>query len=277
VSFEKRSSYSSLPPVLINSTSSDKLNPDGTAPHPLTHVSLFRLQRIDFAGVDFTVCPYITVWPGVGGVQAEVGDADGARQGWGALGAGGDGSSIPARYRPRVKGLPGTSAWSAPGRNKKTCPRIAPSEEWKICRVRITALVRKNGLSAWRKSRYRRTACNGVILALGCRRNAPPRRACRYQSRRRADPWCRGSYADNGVGRVADQSLVTLRQLGIEGDHDRLASLRSFWASASLQHNVTVVLDLHLLDEELVSPACRSTTSDTKGSSFSMTIFTKFS
>jgi hypothetical protein len=45
----------------------------------------FRLQRIDCAGIYCAVCPSITVWPGVGGVQVEVGDAAGARRGWGAL------------------------------------------------------------------------------------------------------------------------------------------------------------------------------------------------
>jgi hypothetical protein len=78
VTFEKRSSYSSL------TTSSDKLNPDGTAPH------FFRLQRIDFAGVDFaSLSPLYHRLAWCWRVQVEVDDADGA------LCAGGDLSHPP--------------------------------------------------------------------------------------------------------------------------------------------------------------------------------------
>jgi hypothetical protein len=46
-------------------------------------------------------------------------------------------------------------------------PRIAASDEWKIGRVGITALVRKNKFSTWSKSRYRSTACSGRDLRVG--------------------------------------------------------------------------------------------------------------
>jgi hypothetical protein len=84
---------------------------------------------------------------------------------------------------------------------QNTCPRMAASEEWKIGRVRITALVRKNRFSTWSKSRYRRTACSGVIFALVRNTKMPSKRASSASlpasSRRRADPWCRGSCADS--------------------------------------------------------------------------------
>lgn len=72
-----------------------------------------RLQRIDCAGIYCAACPSITVWPGVGGAQVEVGDAAGARRGWGALGADGDLShpiicwlGVPANKKSsRVQGL----------------------------------------------------------------------------------------------------------------------------------------------------------------------------
>lgn len=67
MTFEKRSSYSSL------TTNSDKLNPDGTAPH------FFACNVLILLVSTLQVCRrYITVWPGVGGVQVEVDDADGA-------------------------------------------------------------------------------------------------------------------------------------------------------------------------------------------------------
>ena len=64
-----------------------------------------------------------------------------------------------------VRGVFGRISW-AREKEQNTWPRIAASEEWKIGRVRITALVRRNRFSTWSKSRYRSTACSGVILAL---------------------------------------------------------------------------------------------------------------
>ena len=61
--------------------------------------------------------------------------------------------------------FPGTSAWGA-RKEQSTWPRIPASEEWKISRVRITAFVRRNRFSTSSESRYRSTACSGVILAL---------------------------------------------------------------------------------------------------------------
>jgi len=51
---------------------------------------------------------------------------------------------------------------------------------------------------------------------------------------------------------VADQGLVTLPQLGIEGGHDRLAVLAIFLGLRLVSaDNVALVLDRHLLGEEL--------------------------